>query len=119
MRPDNDDYMSKGYVPLREQYDNSVSHALEYYIADFALSRFADALGKKKDAEMFYKRSLGYKHYYSKEFGTFRPILPDGTSTVRSIRGRERTLNRIPVSTKVILGIILSMYHMMYMDWLN
>ena len=58
MRPDNDDYMSKGYVPLREQYDNSVSHALEYYIADFALSRFADALGKKKDAEMFYKRSL-------------------------------------------------------------
>ena len=79
MRPDNDDYMSKGYVPLREQYDNSVSHALEYYIADFALSRFADALGKKKDAEMFYKRSLGYKHYYSKGFGTFRPILPDGT----------------------------------------
>ena len=60
MRPDNDDYMSKGYVPLREQYDNSVSHALEYYIADFALSRFAEALGKKKDAEMFYKRSLGY-----------------------------------------------------------
>ena len=33
MRPDNDDYMAKGYVPLMEQYDNSVSHALEYYIA--------------------------------------------------------------------------------------
>ena len=79
MRPDNDDYMSKGYVPLREQYDNSVSHALEYYIADFALSRLADALGKKEDAKLFYNRSLGYKHYYSKEFGTFRPILPDGT----------------------------------------
>ena len=71
--------MSKGYVPLREQYDNSVSHALEYYIADFALSRLADALGKKEDAKLFYNRSLGYKHYYSKEFGTFRPILPDGT----------------------------------------
>ena len=79
MRPDNDDYMSKGYVPLREQYDNSVSHALEYYIADFALSRLADALGKKEDAKLFYNRSLGYKHYYSKDFGTFRPILPDGT----------------------------------------
>lgn len=78
MRPDNDDYLTKGYVPLREQYDNSVSHALEYYIADYALSRFADALGKKKDAEMFYQRSLGYKNYYSKEFGTLRPILPDG-----------------------------------------
>ena len=27
LRPDNDDYVSLGYVPLREQYDNSVSHA--------------------------------------------------------------------------------------------
>ena len=79
MRPDNDDYMSRGYVPLREQYDNSVSHALEYYIADFALSQLAESLGKKDDAELFYKRSLGYKHYYCKEFGTLRPILPDGT----------------------------------------
>lgn len=79
MRPDNDDYMSLGYVPLREQYDNSVSHALEYYIADFALSRFAQALGKKEDAKKFYQRSLGYKHYYSKEYGTFRPLLPDGS----------------------------------------
>lgn len=79
MRPDNDDYMALGYVPLREQYDNSVSHALEYYIADFALSRFASALGKKKDADYFYARSLGYKHYYDKEYGTFRPLLPDGS----------------------------------------
>ena len=93
LRPDNDDYLSLGYVPLREQYDNSVSHALEYYIADNALSRMAEALAKdaevkgqkekarryKEDARLFYNRSLGYKHYYSKEFGTFRPILPDGT----------------------------------------
>lgn len=79
MRPDNDDYLTKGYVALREQYDNSVSHALEYYIADYALSRFAAALGKKEDAELFHKRSLGYKQYYSKEFGTFRPLLPDGS----------------------------------------
>lgn len=78
LRPDNDDYMSRGYVPLREQYDNSVSHALEYYIADNALSRLADALGKKADARLFHNRALGYKHYYSKEYGTFRPILPDG-----------------------------------------
>ena len=92
LRPDNDDYMSLGYVPLREQYDNSVSHALEYYIADYSLSLLEDALGKRAaeqgkkaearkyqaDARLFYNRSLGYKHYYSKEFGTFRPILPDG-----------------------------------------
>ncbi|WP_337941076.1 GH92 family glycosyl hydrolase [Parabacteroides sp.] len=79
LRPDNNDYMSKGYVPLREQYDNSVSHALEYYIADWNLSQFAKALGKKEDAKLFYDRSMGYKNYYSKEFGTLRPLLPDGT----------------------------------------
>lgn len=79
MRPDADDYYNLGYVPIREKNDNSVSHALEYYIADYALSRFADALGKKEDAKLFYKRSLGYKNYYCTEFGTFRPKLPDGT----------------------------------------
>lgn len=79
LRPDNNDYMSKGYVPLREQYDNSVSHALEYYIADWNLSQFAKALGKKEDAKLFHDRSMGYKNYYCKEFGTLRPILPDGT----------------------------------------
>lgn len=78
MRPDANDYFSKGYVALREQYDNSVSHALEYYIADWNLSNFAAALGKKEDAKLFYDRSMGYKHYYDKEFGTLRPILPDG-----------------------------------------
>ena len=79
LRPDANDYFSKGYVPLREQYDNSESHALEYYIADWNLANFAQALGKKEDAKLFRDRSLGYKHYYSKEFGTLRPILPDGT----------------------------------------
>ncbi len=78
MRPDADDYFSLGYVPLREQYDNSVSHALEYYIADYALSRMAKELGKTDDANLFYNRSLGYKNYYDKEFGTLRPILPNG-----------------------------------------
>ena len=79
MRPDANDYFTKGYVPLREQFDNSVSHALEYYIADWNLAQFAAMLGKKEDAKLFYDRSMGYKHYYDKEFGTLRPILPDGT----------------------------------------
>lgn len=79
LRPDNDDYMTLGYVPLTEKFDNSVSHALEYYIADWNLCQLAKALGKDADARLFYQRSLGYKHYYSKEYGTFRPILPDGT----------------------------------------
>ncbi len=79
LRPDNDDYLNLGYVALREKYDNSVSHALEYYIADNALSKFAAALGKKQDAERFRKQSLNYTRYFSPEYGVFRPILPDGT----------------------------------------
>lgn len=79
MRPDNSDYMQLGYVPIRTQYDNSVSHALEYYIADHSLSRLAEALGKKEDAALFKQRSLGYKNYYSPEYGTLRPKLANGT----------------------------------------
>lgn len=83
MRPDIDPYIAKGYVPLgyfAQDFsgDNSVSHALEYYIADYALGNLASALGHKAEAKRFYKQSLGYKHYYSKESGTFRPITIDG-----------------------------------------
>ncbi len=78
LRPDANDYFSLGYIPLRAQFDNSVSHALEYYIADWNLSQFAKDLGKTEDAELFYNRSMGYKKYYCKDFGTLRPILPDG-----------------------------------------
>ncbi|MCF0180183.1 MAG: glycoside hydrolase family 92 protein, partial [Bacteroidales bacterium] len=37
------------------------------------------ALGKEDDAKLFLKRSMGYKNYYSPEFGTLRPITQDGT----------------------------------------
>lgn len=83
MRPDIDPYIERGYVPLgffaRDlSGDNSVSHALEYYIADHALSLLADSLGHKEDAALLRKRSLGYKHYYSPESGTLRPITKQG-----------------------------------------
>ena len=83
MRPDIDPYYSKGYIPMGEYAadlsgDNSVSHALEYYVADNALSLLAQSLGKKDDAKLFRSRSLGYRHYYSKESGTLRPIQQDG-----------------------------------------
>ena len=78
LRPDIKDYLSLGYVPLRSEFDNSVSHALEYYIADNALSQFAKELGKTDDAKRFHNQSMNYKKYYSKEFKTFRPLLPNG-----------------------------------------
>jgi len=84
MRPDNDPYLQDGYIPLGYfaadfSGDNSVSHALEYYVADYALSLLAADLGRKEDAERFYRRSLGYRHYYSPESGTLRPRKADGT----------------------------------------
>ena len=79
IRSDNDDYLQLGYVPLRGKYDNSVSHALEYYVADHALSILADSLGHKEEAERFYKQSLGYRHYFDPATKTLRPKLPDGS----------------------------------------
>ena len=78
MRPDADDYFSLGYVPLREQYDNSVSHALEYYIADYALSRFAAATGRA-DSTLFAERAAGWHNYFDPELGVLRPRLSDGS----------------------------------------
>ena len=79
LRRDNDDYLRLGYVPLKGKYDNSVSHALEYYVADHALSILADSLGHKEEAERFYKQSLGYRHFFDPATKTLRPKLPDGS----------------------------------------
>ena len=84
LRPDIDPYIERGYIPLGVYSqdlsgDLSVSHALEYYVADAALARLADSLGHREDAQLFRQRSLGYRHYYDKEYGTLRPINQDGT----------------------------------------
>ena len=84
MRPDNDPYMERGYIPLGWfagdfSGDNSVSHALEYYVADYALSRLAADLGRPKDAARFYERSLGYRKYYSAADKCLRPRQLDGS----------------------------------------
>lgn len=79
LRPDIDEYLKRGYCPLESEFDNSVSHALEYYIADYALSRFAgEAIGDKDAQKRYHDRSLGYRHYFCKDYGTLRPITPDG-----------------------------------------
>lgn len=78
LRPDNDDYLKLGYVPLRDPYDNSVSHALEYYIADWNLAQLAKALGKEADHERFLQQSLRYRSYFDEEYNMIRPKLPNG-----------------------------------------
>ena len=84
MRPDIDSYIQRGYIPLGVHQndnsgDNSVSHALEYYVADNALEWLARERGDAAFADTLAARAKGYKHYYSTESGTFRPINQDGT----------------------------------------
>ncbi len=83
MRPDIDPYIERGYIPLGwfaadGSGDNSVSHALEYYVADNALARMAEARGEKEFASELRRRAAGWRHYYSTESGTLRPITREG-----------------------------------------
>ena len=83
MRPDIDPYLELGYVPLGAYAadmsgDNSVSHALEYYVADAALAWLARQKGDEEFANQLQSRAAGYKNYYSKESGTLRPKYADG-----------------------------------------
>lgn len=83
IRPDIDPYLEKGYIPLGYfasdlSGDNSVSHALEYCLADYAIAQLADSLGHKNDAKTFLKRSHIYRRYFCKEYGTLRPITKEG-----------------------------------------
>ncbi|MBQ2436378.1 MAG: GH92 family glycosyl hydrolase [Bacteroidaceae bacterium] len=84
VRPDLDPYIANGYIPVGFfandlSGDNSVSHALEYCMADFAISQLADSLGDKPRAKEFAHRSLSYRRYYDKEHGTLRPLTHEGT----------------------------------------
>lgn len=79
IRPDIDPYIERGYIPVGlfaqdMSGDNSVSHALEYYVADNALAKFARAMGEEAFAKQMEVRAAGWKNYYSKEYGALRPI---------------------------------------------
>ena len=83
IRPDIDPYLKDSYIPLWYfsndlSGDNSVSHALEYCSADYAISQLADSLGDKTRAKEFLKRSQSYRRYFCKEHGTLRPLTKEG-----------------------------------------
>ena len=78
LRPDNDEYLKLGYLPVRGETSFAVSAALEYYMADFALSRLAQSLGKTDDAQRFLKQSRGWRNYFDTEYGMIRPKTEDG-----------------------------------------
>ena len=83
IRPDINPYINQGYIPVGYfendlSGDNSVSHALEYCMADFAIAQLADSLGDKARAKEFARRSQSYRRYYNREYGTLRPLTAEG-----------------------------------------
>lgn len=83
IRPDIDPYIERGYIPVGWfandlSGDNSVSHALEYYVADNALTALARHLGDEEFAQTMEERASGWRNYYSKEYGALRPIDKEG-----------------------------------------
>ena len=68
MRPDADPYNSLGYIPVGWfsgdfSGDNSVSHALEYYVADNAMSLLASALAGEEKMLPARRHSPGMRHF--------------------------------------------------------
>jgi len=61
-----------GFVP------NNVSQSVENIYADYCLSRLAEALGKKEDAELFAKKANTYRLLYCPENKCLRPKDKDG-----------------------------------------
>ncbi len=83
IRPDIDPYVERGYIPVGwfaadMSGDNSVSHALEYYVADNALAAFAVELGDREFAREMERRAAGWRNYFCKEYGVMRPLDKEG-----------------------------------------
>ena len=64
---------------LDRGHSRYVSHTLENAYSEWCLSVFADSLGKKEDAALYFKRSKSYKNVFDPEVKWFRPRNLDGT----------------------------------------
>jgi predicted alpha-1,2-mannosidase len=81
--------IEKGYLYAKntcEKFGNGtlghskyISHTLEHAYSEWCLSVFADSLGKKEDADLYFKRSKSYKNIFDPEVKWFRPKNLDGT----------------------------------------
>ncbi len=78
-------YLKYGYIPLEDsvwdafhRYEQ-VSRTLEYAFDDYALARFAGALGKTQDYDILMKRSAYWKNVFDKQTGYVRGRYDDGS----------------------------------------
>jgi predicted alpha-1,2-mannosidase len=77
-------YLKYGYIPLEDsvwdafhRYEQ-VSRTLEYAFDDYALSRYANALGKTEDYNILVKRSENWKNVFDTRTGYARGRYADG-----------------------------------------
>jgi predicted alpha-1,2-mannosidase len=79
-RPDLEEYLKLGYVAERGVPGRgSASVTLEYQSADFAISRFAEALGDAGNAGVLLARSAGWRKLFDAGTKWIRPRRADGT----------------------------------------
>jgi len=78
-------YLQYGYIPLEDsvwdafhRYEQ-VSRTIEYAFDDYALSRFANALGKSEDYNTLAKRSENWKNVFDTRTGFARGRYADGS----------------------------------------
>ena len=76
-RPHGDKFRSLGYIPSEDD-QNSVSFALEYASADFAIAQFARSLGDKESYGRLMPTAQSWKRLLDKETGFVRPRLRSG-----------------------------------------
>ena len=67
------DYLSKGYVPITVDNEIGASVTLEYASSDFAVSRFASAMGDSRDADALLSSAQKWKNLFDPASGFIRP----------------------------------------------
>jgi len=78
-RPGLAEYLKLGYVPLGgEVGEAAASVTLEYASSDFAISRFAAALGDKDDAALLLRSAQNWRNLFDPETRLIRPRTSDG-----------------------------------------
>jgi predicted alpha-1,2-mannosidase len=73
-------YDKLGYMPA-DKVGQSVAKSLEVAVDDWAVAAVASKLGRKKDADYFFRRSESYRAYFDKETGFMRGKLTNGQWT--------------------------------------
>ena len=77
-RPGLGNYLALGYVSLSDDPEAAASITLEYASADFAVSRFAAALGDHAHADSLLRSSQNWHTLFDSESGWIRPRTGDG-----------------------------------------